>query len=292
MTVDWLILIPLLAGHLALFVLVLNISHSTNMPEKLLEASNIALLLATLIALPFLVLHGASWTSWPLLPKAYAGLCLTIALVGLPGVTLLRAFRRAPGGVEVQGEEIDLAVDPGIDRVVGDGRYSWLLRLPGNHSLRVRKVDCELILPGLPPALDGLNIVQLTDLHFSHCYRREFFDVVAEEAARWDADLVAFTGDLLDDLSTMDWVEPVLSKLRGRLGQYAILGNHDHRLRPGRAKRALRHAGFADLEGRWERFGVERRDPGPGRDLGPVGAVARLRRDARGRLPGPPEPLP
>ena len=94
--------------------------------------------------------------------------------------------------------------------------------------------------PRPAPALDGLSVVQITDTHFSHCYRREFFEIVAEEAARWDADLVAFTGDLLDDPTTFDWVEPVFSKLRGRLGQYAILGNHDHRLRPGRARRALR----------------------------------------------------
>jgi len=99
--------------------------------------------------------------------------------------------------------------------------------------------------------------VQITDTHFTHCYRREFFEIIADEAARWEADLVAFTGDLLDDPTTFDWVEPVFSKLRGRLGQYAILGNHDHRLRPGRARRTLRKAGFADLEGRWERIEIE-----------------------------------
>jgi predicted MPP superfamily phosphohydrolase len=256
MMVDWLILIPLVIGHLSLFVLVLNVSHSTNMPEKLLEAFNILLLLATLLALPFLVTQGP-WTSWSILPRSYALLCLVIALAGLPGVTLLRTFRKSPRGIEAQGEEIDLAIDPGFDRVVGEGKHHWLLSLPRNRSLRIRKVECDLNLPGLPLALDGLSLVQVTDTHFSHCFRREFFEIVAEEAARWDADLVAFTGDLLDDPTTFDWVVPVFSKLRGRLGQFAILGNHDHRLRPGRARRALRKAGFADLEGRWERFEID-----------------------------------
>jgi predicted MPP superfamily phosphohydrolase len=177
--------------------------------------------------------------------------------VGLPTVTLLRSFRKSPRGIEEQGEEIDLAMAPGFDRVVGEGRHHWLLSLPGNRSLRIKKVECELRLPGLPLALDGLNLVQVTDTHFSHCYRREFFEIVAEEAARWDADLVAFTGDLLDDLTTIEWVDPVFARLRGRLGQFAILGNHDHRLRPGRVRRALRKAGFADLEGRWERFEIQ-----------------------------------
>jgi uncharacterized protein len=256
MMIDWTYLFPLLIGHIALFVLVLNLSHSTNLPEKLLEISNIALFLATLLALPFLIMKGP-WIAWPLIPKTYALLCLSTSLIGLPVVTLFRAFRRTPEGVESRGEVLDLAAEPGIDRVVGEGRHNWLLRLPGNRSLLLNKIECDLELPGLPRSLDGLTLVQITDLHFSHCYRREFFEVVADETARWDADLIAFTGDLLDDTTTMDWVEPVLSRLRGRLGQYAILGNHDHRLRPGRARRALRRAGFVDLEGRWERLEVD-----------------------------------
>ena len=256
MTLEWLALFPLLVGHLALFVLALNLLHSTNIPEKLLDALNLTLLGATLLALPFLVMQGPL-ASWTMLPKAYGLTCLGIALAGLPAVTLIRAFRRTPGGVEVRGAEVDLAEELGRDRLVGEGRHRWLVLLPGNHSLRLRKVECELAIPGLPPGLDGLNIVQVSDLHFTHAFRREFFEAVADEAARWDADLVTFTGDLLDDPGTMEWVEPVLSRLRGRLGQYAILGNHDHRLRPGRARRALRRAGFEDLEGRWSTIDVD-----------------------------------
>ncbi len=256
MMIDWPSLLPLIVGHLALFVLVLNISHSTNMPEKLLGLFNLALLMATLLILPFLITQGP-WTSWTPIPKGYALLCLGTSLVGLPVVTLVRSIRRVPEGVRSRSEVLDLTVEPGSERVIGEGRHHWMLRLPGNHSLQVSKIECDLELPGLPRPLDGLTLVQVTDLHFSHCYRREFFEIVAEEAAKWDADLVAFTGDLLDDTTTMDWVEPVLSRLRGRLGQYAILGNHDHRLRPGRARRALRRAGFADLEGRWERFEID-----------------------------------
>ncbi len=257
MTVDRLILIPLVVGHLAVFVLALNLLHSTGVPEKVLDALNLTFLLITLAILPFLVTQGHRWSDWPPVLRAYPLACLAIATVGLPFVTLIRAFRRPPGGIATRIEDLDLGVDPGFGRVVGDGKHRWLLSLPGNRSLRVRKVECELILPGLPPALDGFHVVQVTDLHFSNCFRRAFFEAVAEEAAGWDADLVAFTGDLLDDPSTMDWVGPVMSRLRGRLGQFAILGNHDHRLRPGRARRALRRAGFDDLEGRWIRLGSD-----------------------------------
>ncbi len=257
MMVDWLVLIPLVVGHLALFVLALNLLHSTAVPERLLDVLNLVLLGATLAALPFLVARGIHWASWPVPAKGYALLCLGVALGGLPLVTLFRAFRTTPDGITARDREIDLAASPGLDRLVGDGRHGWLLRLPGNRSLQVRTVECDLNWPGLPPALDGLTIVQVSDLHFSPCYRREFFEAVIDEAARWDGDLVAFTGDLLDDLETLDWVEPIMSRLRGRVGQFAILGNHDHRLRPGRARRALRRAGFVDLDGRWLRLGLE-----------------------------------
>src|SRR5205085_5810754 len=83
------------------------------------------------------------------------------------------------------------------------------------------------------------------------------FEVVADEAAAWDADIVAFTGDLVDQDAAIDWIEPVLGRLRGRLGTFAILGNHDLEHHPHRIRRALEHAGFHDLEGRWSRLEVE-----------------------------------
>ena len=254
--VDWPILLALILGHVALFVLAVNLLHSTNTPEKVLDVLNLALLATMLAAMPWIVTQG-HWTTWPALPRAYASACLAIALVGLPAVTALRHLRKAPDGVASRAEELDLAASHGLDRVVGEGRGNWMLRLPGNQSFRVHKVECEVTLPAMPRALDGLTLVQISDLHFSRCYRRDFFELVADEAARWDADLVAFTGDLLDDEATLDWVEPVLSRLRGKFGQFAILGNHDHRLRPGRARRALRRAGYADLDGRWARVDVD-----------------------------------
>ncbi len=256
MAADWPILIPLVVGHLALFVLCLNLLHSTAVPDKLLDALNLTLLGATLLALPVMLTQG-HWSTWPQPARGYALICLGIALIGLPVVTLLRAFRRPPTEVaSTQRATLDFGRSLGMDQVVGEGKHNWLLRIPGNRSLRVDKVECELKPAQLPAALDGLTLVQITDTHFSHSYRRAFFEAIAAEAASWDADLVVFTGDLLDDVDTLDWVEPVMAQLRGRRGQFAILGNHDHRLRPGRARRSLRRSGFVDLDARWTEINV------------------------------------
>ena len=253
---DWPILVPLVVGHIALFVLCLNLLHSTAVSDGVLSALNWTLLLATLIALPVMLTQG-HWSTWPQPARGYALVCLAVALVGLPAVTLIRAFRRPPTEVAATRSQIlDLRRTLGDDRTIGAGDHHWLLKIPGNWSLQVSKVEHDLRLPQLPPALDGLTIVQISDTHFARCYHRDFFEAIAAEAASWDADLVVFTGDLLDDVATLDWVEPFFAQLRGRLGQFAILGNHDHRLRPGKARRSLRNAGFVDLEGRWAEIDV------------------------------------
>jgi predicted MPP superfamily phosphohydrolase len=102
-----------------------------------------------------------------------------------------------------------------------------------------------------------MSLVHLTDLHLARCFRRRFFEAVAEEAAGWEADLVAFTGDLLDDDAALDWIVPVLSRVRGRLGSFAILGNHDCKHQPRQIRRAVTEAGYTDLDGRWTRLEIE-----------------------------------
>ena len=61
---DWPILIPLVVGHLALFVLALNLLHSTAVPERVLDILNLTLLGATLLALPIMLTQG-HWSTWP-----------------------------------------------------------------------------------------------------------------------------------------------------------------------------------------------------------------------------------
>lgn len=83
----------------------------------------------------------------------------------------------------------------------------------------------EVTVPGLPPELEGLRIVHLSDFHLgvpsrgSRAVRRG-----VEWAAGRDADFVAVTGDLVSRPPG----EPVLRELAARLDRcYAILGNHD-----------------------------------------------------------------
>jgi predicted MPP superfamily phosphohydrolase len=83
----------------------------------------------------------------------------------------------------------------------------------------------EIGVPGLPPVLDGLRIVHLSDFHLGVPSRgKRAVRRGVEWAARRDADLVVLTGDLVSRPAG----EPLLREFVARLERcYAILGNHD-----------------------------------------------------------------
>jgi uncharacterized protein len=90
--------------------------------------------------------------------------------------------------------------------------------------VRLRSVDLEL--ERLPPELDGLRVIHLSDFHLGLPSRGA---VAVERAVEWTArrkpDLVCLSGDLLSRGSG----EPRLRTLLAKLPEpaFAILGNHD-----------------------------------------------------------------
>jgi uncharacterized protein len=258
MLVDWLLLAALALGHAGLVVLAVNTFHALGIEADDLEVvtlTALGLLGVATLAVGWSI-AGTPWSSWPWPVRLYAIPCLATALVGLPAVTLARALRGRPAGIAGASREVDLAPASDGRGGVGTSRLAWLLRLPGNESLRLRRSEWRVELAGLPRSLEGLSIAHLTDLHFSRAYDRGYFEAVADAVAAGEPDLVAFTGDLVDDDAAIDWIVPVLSRVRGRLGQFAILGNHDRHHQPDRVARELERAGFAVLDGRWARLDV------------------------------------
>jgi hypothetical protein len=91
---------------------------------------------------------------------------------------------------------------------------------------RVRRV--EVRLPRWPRALDGLRIVQISDLHVGPLLGRSFADDVVERVNALAPDVVAVTGDLVDGsvARVAGEVEP-FARLRARDGVFFVTGNHD-----------------------------------------------------------------
>jgi len=98
------------------------------------------------------------------------------------------------------------------------------------NARRIAKVkEVELALPTLPAGLEGLRIVQLSDLHIGPTIKAGYLQRIVERVNGLDADLVAITGDLVDGkVAELRQEFLPLQQLKARLGTYAITGNHEY----------------------------------------------------------------
>lgn len=73
-----------------------------------------------------------------------------------------------------------------------------------------------------------LTIVHLSDIHLSHHTRLSFVEKLVEKTNALSPDIIVFTGDLIDvDPQKIKMHVKVLSKLKARVGKFAVSGNHD-----------------------------------------------------------------
>jgi predicted MPP superfamily phosphohydrolase len=84
-------------------------------------------------------------------------------------------------------------------------------------------------IPGLPKALEGLRIVQISDIHTGSFLLKEPVRDSVEMINAQRPDLVFFTGDLVNSVARE--AEPfldVFDKIQAKYGVYSVLGNHDY----------------------------------------------------------------
>ncbi|HYC52348.1 MAG TPA: metallophosphoesterase [Gemmatimonadaceae bacterium] len=113
----------------------------------------------------------------------------------------------------------------------------------GSRRLVVRHIT--LSPPRMPRALDGLRIVQLTDLHVGPQTSRRHLARIADAARVAAGDIIAYTGDQVDDHpADIEVFASAFGTLQAPLGVYAIPGNHDV------------YAGWDEVRRRTETMGV------------------------------------
>jgi uncharacterized protein len=109
----------------------------------------------------------------------------------------------------------------------------------GFRQLRLTRLD--VAMPGLPPALDGLRIVHLSDLHLGPTAHRATLREAFDRVNALDPDVICVTGDLVDSpVVDLDHWLPELCRLRARHGIFAVLGNHDRHAGADRVAAAIR----------------------------------------------------
>ncbi len=84
-------------------------------------------------------------------------------------------------------------------------------------------------LSRLPKALDGLTIVQISDLHVGPTISRDFVDGVVRQVNGLNADVVAITGDLVDgSVPELRSAVSALANIKSRFGVFFVTGNHEY----------------------------------------------------------------
>ena len=89
----------------------------------------------------------------------------------------------------------------------------------------------------LPAGFDGYRIVQISDLHGKEF--GEDNEILLEKTAELDPDLIAITGDVIDDADQMGVLEPLAKGLTAIAPTFYVTGNHEWAIREAATVKSL-----------------------------------------------------
>ncbi|MFI0435042.1 MAG: UDP-2,3-diacylglucosamine diphosphatase LpxG [Parachlamydiaceae bacterium] len=88
----------------------------------------------------------------------------------------------------------------------------------------------KLCLSNLPPQLEGLRVLQFSDLHWNEQFSLYLQKKMIRKVNALKPDIILFTGDFIcrSKLEDREGLKQTLNALRARIGCFAVLGNHDY----------------------------------------------------------------
>jgi len=195
--------------------------------------------LATIILLPYL-----NWHDWKPIVRSYV-LAILIGLVMAKLLTvifllvddvrrgvmwIIQQFgsSKAPQPAEVPSGITRSQFLTKMGLLMGGSLFATLTYgFSNKYNYRVHKI--KMAFKNLPPAFKGLRIVQLSDIHSGSFNNKAAVQKGIELVNAQQADIVLFTGDLVNDRATeMDHYIDLFSQVKAPMGVYSTLGNHDY----------------------------------------------------------------
>jgi len=168
--------------------------------------------------------HAAGFI-WHMLVLPGFFLALLIgALQSLAARITRRSTRPAPTPKEPSRRDFLGAAAVSIPPLVMVGATAGAVGQLG--KVRVRRFDLQF--PQLPPALDGMTIAHVSDLHVGKFTRDGSLARLADQVNAMKCDFVAVTGDLIDlALADLPRALTMVRRLDPRHGLFVCEGNHD-----------------------------------------------------------------
>lgn len=102
-----------------------------------------------------------------------------------------------------------------------------------------------------------LRILHLSDLHFIGTPGTAYYEFVVRTAMQQQADLILFSGDLIDRPELLDAAVRTLQPLTSLAPCCFVLGNHDWRYDFEEVRRRLQASGWAQRGGLGRDFSAE-----------------------------------
>jgi predicted MPP superfamily phosphohydrolase len=90
-------------------------------------------------------------------------------------------------------------------------------------------VAIDVPIAGLPDALHGFTIAQISDVHVGPTIKQRYLEAIVTAVNRLGADMVAVTGDLVDGpVHRLAAHVAPLARLQSRHGTFFVTGNHEY----------------------------------------------------------------
>ncbi|HSV09812.1 MAG TPA: metallophosphoesterase [Hanamia sp.] len=104
---------------------------------------------------------------------------------------------------------------------------SLIYGFSNKYNYSVKKI--KIAFDNLPPGFKGMKIVHFSDVHSGSFMNKKAVEHGVEKIVAQNADLVIFSGDLVNDRSPeMQNYMDVFNKVKAPMGVYSTFGNHDY----------------------------------------------------------------
>jgi len=190
-------------------------------------STEIKTLIEYFLMYPFFAYMLVCITLFPWLALAGIAVLLKKSFMFLQARFFEQADRLAPRGIVFHEERRDVLklLASGIMLpVAGTSLYGSYV---GKNRLRVENV--EVPFPDAPAGIDGISIVQISDIHAGPFMDGRALTEIVQRVNSLKPHIVAITGDIINwGSSYLEEAVRGLSGIQAQCGVFAVLGNHDH----------------------------------------------------------------